>query len=45
MPLLDIRNLNVDFSSAGGTLRAVDGVTLQVEQGEVLGIVGESGCG
>ena len=45
MPLLDIKNLNVDFSSTGGTLRAVDGVTLQVEEGEVLGIVGESGSG
>ncbi|HKY86169.1 MAG TPA: ABC transporter ATP-binding protein [Pseudorhodoplanes sp.] len=45
MPLLDIRNLNVDFASTGGTLRAVDGVTLQIEQGDVLGIVGESGSG
>jgi dipeptide transport system ATP-binding protein len=45
MPLLDIKNLNVDFASTGGTLRAVDGVTLQIEQGDVLGIVGESGSG
>jgi dipeptide transport system ATP-binding protein len=45
MPLLDIKNLNVEFSSTGGTLRAVDGVTLQIEQGDVLGIVGESGSG
>jgi len=45
MPLLDIRNLNVDFSSTGGVLRAVDGVTLQIEEGDVLGIVGESGSG
>ena len=45
MPLLDIRNLNVDFSSTGGVVRAVDGVTLQIEKGDVLGIVGESGSG
>jgi dipeptide transport system ATP-binding protein len=45
MPLLDIRNLKVDFPSGSGVLHAVDGVTLQLEKGEVLGIVGESGSG
>ena len=45
MPLLEIDNLSVDFPSAGGVLRAVDGVSLSVEEGEVLGIVGESGSG
>jgi dipeptide transport system ATP-binding protein len=45
MPLLDIRDLHVEFPTQGGTLHAVDGVSLQLEQGEVLGIVGESGSG
>ena len=45
MPLLEIKNLSVEFPSAGGTLRAVDGVSLTLEEGEVLGVVGESGSG
>jgi dipeptide transport system ATP-binding protein len=45
MPLLDIRDLHVEFPTQGGTLHAVDGVSLRLEQGEVLGIVGESGSG
>ncbi|HEV7369788.1 oligopeptide/dipeptide ABC transporter ATP-binding protein [Arenibaculum sp.] len=45
MPLLDIRNLSVEFATRGGSFRAVDGIDLHVEQGEVLGIVGESGSG
>ncbi|WP_207481084.1 ABC transporter ATP-binding protein [Arenibaculum pallidiluteum] len=45
MPLLDIRNLSVEFATRSGTFRAVDGVDLHVEEGEVLGIVGESGSG
>ena len=45
MPLLDIQNLSVAFPSAGGTLRAVDGVSLTLKEGEVLGVVGESGSG
>ena len=45
MPLLDIRNLKVHFPFGSGVLQAVDGVTLQLEKGEVLGIVGESGSG
>jgi peptide/nickel transport system ATP-binding protein len=44
-PLLDIRNLCTYFSSSFGTVRAVDGVSLTLEQGETLGVVGESGCG
>ncbi|MFC5587239.1 ABC transporter ATP-binding protein [Nitratireductor kimnyeongensis] len=43
--LLDIRNLSVEFETAGGTLRAVDGVSLSVDAREVLAIVGESGSG
>ena len=45
MAVLDIENLTVEFPSAAGPLRAVDGVSLTLEQGEILGIVGESGSG
>jgi dipeptide transport system ATP-binding protein len=45
MALLDIKNLAVDFPSRFGTLHAVEGVSLHLDQGEVLGIVGESGSG
>lgn len=45
MALLEIENLSVQFPSHSGTLHAVDGVSLSVDAGEVLGIVGESGSG
>jgi dipeptide transport system ATP-binding protein len=45
MPLLEIKNLTVEFKTASGFFRAVDGVTMQVDTGEVLAIVGESGSG
>jgi dipeptide transport system ATP-binding protein len=45
MPLLDIQNLVVEFQTASGLFRAVDGVFLSVEEREVLAIVGESGSG
>ncbi|MBV8698804.1 MAG: ABC transporter ATP-binding protein [Bradyrhizobium sp.] len=45
MPLLEIENLSVAFPSQNGMVRAVDGVSLALEKGEVLGIVGESGSG
>ncbi|MDP2370693.1 ABC transporter ATP-binding protein [Rhodoferax sp.] len=45
MALLEIENLSVDFSSQSGVMHAVDGVSLSVEVGDVLGIVGESGSG
>ena len=44
-PLLEIRNLSVQFQTALGPLRAVDGVDLTIDKGEVAGIVGESGSG
>src|SRR5947207_2375445 len=45
MPLLEIENLSVAFPSQNGLVRAVDGVNITLEKGEVLGIVGESGSG
>ncbi|MDU0961141.1 MAG: ATP-binding cassette domain-containing protein, partial [Bradyrhizobium sp.] len=45
MPLLEIENLSVAFPSRNGMLRAVDGVSMTLDKGEVLGIVGESGSG
>ena len=45
MALLEIENLVVEFATATGPFRAVDGVSLHVDQREVLAIVGESGSG
>jgi dipeptide transport system ATP-binding protein len=45
MPLLDIRNLSVEFATRSGSFRAVDGIDLHVDEGEVLCVVGESGSG
>ncbi len=45
MALLQIDNLTVEFETASGWFRAVDGVSVSVEQREVLAIVGESGSG
>ncbi|WP_137129094.1 ABC transporter ATP-binding protein [Rhizobium sp. FY34] len=45
MALLEIENLTVEFETATGWFRAVDGVSLSVNAGEVLAIVGESGSG
>ncbi len=44
-PLLKVRNLAVEFTTYGGTVKAVRGVNFDVHEGEVLAIVGESGCG
>ncbi|MBN9510559.1 MAG: ATP-binding cassette domain-containing protein, partial [Alphaproteobacteria bacterium] len=44
-PLLEIRDLAVEFATARGTFRAVDGVDLTAAEGDVLGVVGESGSG
>ena len=43
--LLEIRDLETHFDTREGVVKAVDGVSLHVDRGEVLGVVGESGCG
>ncbi len=43
--LLDIRGLSVRFSTPAGDVHAVKGIDLQVNKGETLAIVGESGSG
>jgi len=43
--LLDVRELETAFIGRGGTVHAVDRVSFQLRRGEVLGLVGESGCG
>lgn len=43
--ILDIKNLHTQFFTEAGVVRAVDGIDFSVKRGEVVGIVGESGCG
>jgi len=45
MALLEVQNLSVEFGSVASPFRAVDGVSMSVDAGEVVGIVGESGSG
>src|SRR3954470_4335454 len=45
MALLEIENLSVEFPTQGGTMPAVEGVSLRLDEGELLGVVGESGSG
>ncbi len=43
--LLEVKNLHTHFKTRAGLVRAVDGVSFYVDKGELLGVVGESGCG
>ncbi len=43
--LLDVRGLRTSFTTRDGVVRAVDGIDFHVNRGEILGLVGESGCG
>ncbi|MCZ6472093.1 MAG: ABC transporter ATP-binding protein [SAR324 cluster bacterium] len=43
--LLEIKNLKTQFSTQGRLIRAVDGVSYDIQEGETLAVVGESGCG
>lgn len=43
--LLEIRNLSISIQSDGQKYTAVDGISYEVKEGEILGVVGESGCG
>lgn len=44
-PLLEVRNLKKHFTQGRGVVKAVDGVSFRIQQGETFGLVGESGCG
>lgn len=43
--LYSVKNLTVDYKTRGGIVHAVDDVSLDIRRGEILGLVGESGCG
>src|SRR5690349_9751678 len=45
MAVLEINNLVVDFETDQGIVQAIDHLTLSVREGEIVGLVGESGCG
>ena len=42
---LDVENLTVYYASTSGDIKALDGVTFQIADGEIMGVAGESGCG
>lgn len=43
--LLEVKDLNLEFKTSRGVLKALNGITFEVRRGEVFGIVGETGCG
>ncbi|RKX82978.1 MAG: peptide ABC transporter ATP-binding protein, partial [Spirochaetes bacterium] len=44
-PILEVKNISIDYPISIGTVAAVRDVSFSLEKGEALGIVGESGCG
>ena len=44
-PLLSIEDLNVSFKTSKGIVRANEGISLEIREGEILGLIGETGCG
>src|SRR5438045_5036388 len=44
-PLLEIKNMSVDYYAASGTVHALDDVSITLERGQILGLAGESGSG
>jgi oligopeptide/dipeptide ABC transporter ATP-binding protein len=44
-PLLEVKGLRTSFATRDGFVRAVDGIDFTVDRGEIMGLVGESGCG
>jgi len=43
--ILEVKNLSTSFKTERGLLKAISGVSFEVYKGEILGVVGESGCG
>ena len=44
-PLLDVKGLETEFKTPDGIIHAINGVSFSLDEGETLGLVGESGCG
>ena len=45
LSILSIENLNVSFKTSKGIVRANEGISLEIKEGEILGLIGETGCG
>jgi ABC-type dipeptide/oligopeptide/nickel transport system ATPase component len=45
LPLLEVKDLKVEFNIRGGVVKAVDGLNFEIKRGQTVGIIGESGCG